>query len=181
MGCGVNSVSQVELCNNLGIDIIITDYHKCVDVIPQTIIINPNQIDCRYPFKELSGVGVVYKLGQAIAAYYQIKCINKYLDLVLVGTLSHNVPLKGENKLLVNHGMHCLKFTNNYGFKALMKVYNISEFNSENVEELIFSMVLWTKTVRYFDNTRIAVELFTTSNIDRAEQIAKYLKKQICV
>ena len=85
---------QVELCKELGIDVIITDYHKCKDILPDTIVINPNQKGCNYPFKDLTAVGIAFKLAQAISIYYKMNCINKYLDLVMIGTYQVGLNIK---------------------------------------------------------------------------------------
>lgn len=179
VGCGINSVDEVELCKELGIDVIITDYHKCKGALPETVVINPNQKGCRYPFKDLTAVGIAFKLAQAVSMYYQMKCINKYLDLVMLGTLSKCASVKGENKIMVSQGMYHLNYTNNYGFKALIKIYNVANINKENLYMLAHSIIPSMKNRRYVDNARIAIELFTTANMDRAEQIAKYLKNEI--
>lgn len=178
VGCGVNSVSQVELCKNLGIDVIITDYHKCSEVLPETLIINPNQEGCKYTFKDLTAVGIAFKLAQSISMYYQMKCISKYLDLVMIGIISRNISLTGENKIMVSQGMYHLNYTNNYGLKALIKIHNIVSINKESICKLAYNIVPVSKSRRNVDNARIAVELFTTSSMDRAEQIAKYLKNE---
>lgn len=179
VGCGVNSVSQVELCKELGIDVIITDYHKCKHELPDTVIVNPNQKECKYPFKDLTAVGVAFKLAQAISMYYQVKSISKYLDLAMLGTLSKGFNTTGENKLIVNDGIHHLNYTNNYGFRALIKIHKIVNLNKESIYRLTYNIIPSIKNRRCVDNARIAVELFTTANIDRAEQIAKYLKNEI--
>jgi single-stranded DNA-specific DHH superfamily exonuclease len=179
-GCGSQSVSQIELCKNLGMDVIVTDYHHCGSLLPRAVVINPNRKNCDYPFKELTAVGVAFKLSQAISLYYQMRCINKYLDLVVLGTLSKGTEITGENKEMLDQGIYHLKHTNNYGFKALMKVYNIKDINRESIYRLSNSLTSSTSiSNRYIDNARIAVELFITENMDRAEQIAKYLKNEI--
>lgn len=178
VGCGINSISQVELCRKLGIDVIITDYHKCKDILPDTVIVNPNQNGCDYCSKDLAAVGVAFKLAQAISVYYQMKYINKYLDLVTLGTISHGTNLHGENKIMVEEGVEHFNYTNNHGLKALLKVYDINNINLDNIYKLAKSIIPSMKCRRTVDNARIAVELFTTSAIDRAEQIAKYLKNQ---
>lgn len=178
VGCGVNSVSQVELCKDLGIDVIITDYHECSKVLPETIIVNPNQEGCKYTFKDLTAVGIAFKLAQSISMYYQMKCISKYLDLVMIGIISRNINLTGENKIMVSQGMYHLNYTNNYGLKALIKTHNIVNINKESVCKLAYNIVPVSKSRRNVDNARIAVELFTTASMDRAEQIAKYLKNE---
>lgn len=179
VGCGMNSYEQVELCKQLGIDVIITDYHTFDSIIPRTVVINPNQAECTYPFKELSSVGVTYKLVQAISSYYQMKCISKYLDLVMLGSISNHVPYIGENKLMIDEGIYHMNYTNNYGLKALIKVNNIKYINLESANKLVSSIMPRWNSSRGLDNARITVELLTTSNSDRAEQIAKYLKNEI--
>ncbi|AND84167.1 delta(24)-sterol C-methyltransferase [Clostridium tyrobutyricum] len=178
-GCGSQSISQVELCKKLGMDVIVTDYHKYKGVLPRAVVINPNQRSCNYPFKDLTAVGVAFKLSQAISVYYQMKSVSKYLDLVLLGTLSKGIRVTGENKEIVNQGLYHLNYTNNHGFRALLKVYGIKNINRDSIFKLSNNMRLSTKNKRYIDNARIAVELFITENMDRAEQIAKYLKNEI--
>ncbi len=178
VGCGINSVSQVELCKELGIDVIITDYHKCCELLPETVIVNPTQKDCKYPFKDLTAVGIAFKIAQSISMYYQMKCISKYLDLVMIGTLSRGITVTGENKIIINQGIYHLNYTNNYGLKALIKVHKIVSINKKSICKLAHNIIPSLKSRRTADNARIAVELFTTSNMDRAEQIAKYLKNE---
>ncbi|WP_243447351.1 DHH family phosphoesterase [Clostridium tetani] len=177
-GCGSNSYDQIELCKKLGIDVIITDYHKCRDEVPNTLMINPNQKDCTYPFKELTSSGVVYKLVQAISCYYQMKCVHKYLDLIMLGISSTKPPYVGENKFIVEQGLYHINFTNNYGLKALAKVNKEKKITFKNINMILEDLMPSSNSPRVLDNSRITVELFTTSNIDRAEQIVKYLKKE---
>lgn len=178
VGCGISSFEEVELCKKFGIDIIITDNHKCSNKIPNTIVINPSQKGCNYPFKDLAGVGIAFKVVQATAVYYQMKCISKYLDLVMLGTISMGVLPSGENKIIIDEGIYHLNYTNNYGLKALMKIHHIGKIDYNSVEMISKSIVPETFPIKA-DNARIAVELFTTSNTDRAIQIAKYLKNEL--
>lgn len=179
VGCGINSNAEVELCRKLGIDIIITDYHICEEQLPNTTVLSPNKLGCKYPFKDLASVGIAYKLVQAIAMYYQMKSISKYLDLVMMGTVSARMPLVGENKIIVDAGLYQLSYTNNYGIKALMKINRITNINIENVCDFTEIIIPESSSLKIANDSRIVVELFTTLNSDRAEQIAKYLKSQI--
>ncbi|MEW9095136.1 MAG: DHH family phosphoesterase [Clostridiaceae bacterium] len=179
VGCGINSSYQVDLCKQLGIDVIITDNHHCHDKIPDTIVVSPKQKDCIYPFKDLSSVGVAYKLVQSISSYYQMKSISKYLDLVMLGTKSNKVSYEGENKAIIDEGIYHMNYTNNYGLRALMKVNKIKHIDIINVNKLIDSIAPSWNNTRMLDNARITVELLTTSSSDRAEQIAKYLKNEV--
>ncbi|GAA0730994.1 DHH family phosphoesterase [Clostridium malenominatum] len=179
VGCGVNSFEQVELCKQLGIDVIITDAQVCRGKVPNTIVINPSQEGCVYPFKNLSNAGVTYKLVQAISSYYQMKSISKYLDLVMIGTMSNKATYDGENKIMIDEGIYHMNYTNNYGLKALMKVNKIKHIDIENIFKIIDNVAPSWNNSRVLDNARITVELLTTSNSDRAEQIAKYLKNEV--
>lgn len=178
VGCGINSVNQVELCKALGIDVIITDYHECHEELPDTVVVNPKQRDCFYPFKDLFGVGVAFKVVQAVAMYYQMKCISKYLDLVMIGTISHETPLVGENKVMVDEGLYHLTYTNNYGLIAYMNINKVTKFDYKEMQDAFKNLVPLGANPRNTDNAKIAVELLTTNNVDRAEQIAKYLKNE---
>ncbi len=178
-GCGSNYLSAMKYCRKCGIDVIVTDCHEFEDVPYETILVNPKQNNSGYPCKNLTASGVAYKLAQAISLYYRMKCINKYLDLVMIGIISKNFPISGENQVMVEHGMHHLGYTNNYGLKAMMKINKIDCMDYDSVKNLIHNSIAALNNVRGVDNARIMVELFTTSSSDRAEQIAKYLKKEI--
>lgn len=177
VGCGINSVCEVELCKKLGIDVIITDYHKPLKSIPDTTVINPNQIGCKYPFKHLNAVGISYKLAYAIAEQYHVQCIEKYLDLVAIGIASSDVPLIGENLAMLEKGIYYLSKSNNYGIGAITKINNIDNMDYFKLKKLCNIVMPKINAVGRMDDARIVVELFTTSDIERAEQIAKYMKK----
>lgn len=175
VGCSLESVSQLELCDKLGMDIIITDFRETENEMPSVLMLNPKSKLDSYPFKDLTGVGVTFKLAQAVAAYYQMNCINKYLDLVVLGTCSKHVLSEGENKSIIENGLIKLMSTHNFGLKALMKVYYVSK-NLTGVIKFIDDIIDEFNETRRVDTARIFVELFTTDDKDRAEQIAKYLK-----
>ncbi|MFD3156425.1 DHH family phosphoesterase [Haloimpatiens sp. FM7330] len=178
VGCGINSSYEIEMCKRMNIDVIVTDFHKPKKEIPETYVINCLQ--CKYnKFNELTAVGITFKLAQAIAEYYKIKCIDKYMDLVMLGIVSKNIPLSQENELFVMRGVKQLKVTNNYGIKALMKVHKICNINTSSVLKLVNTVMPTVNPIGKMDNAKIVVELFITSNSYRAEQIAKYLKKQV--
>ncbi|MCY6370458.1 DHH family phosphoesterase [Clostridium ganghwense] len=179
VGCGTNSFEEVQLCKKLGIDVIITDYQKPKSTIPETIVINPKQEGCIYPFKELNAVGVAFKLACAIAEHYHVQCIEKYLDLVAIGIASSNVSLVGENELMIEKGIYYLTYTNNYGIKAIMKINNITKINYSALRKLANIVMPKINAVGRMDDARIVVELFTTLDNGRAEQIAKYINKTI--
>lgn len=180
VGCGINSVSEVELCKRLGMDIIIIDWHRC-NKEPDATVICPNQKNCSYPFKELSASGLAYKLVEALSIYYKMKFIHKYLDLVMLGTISNTKSIKGENLYIVKEGLAALNNTNNYGLRALINMEGMGKdnINLYELKRLTEKISKVTEPTNKINNARILVELFTTSSEDRANQISKYLKNEI--
>ncbi len=179
VGCGSNAFGLMDPFSENNVDIIVTDYHEFEEANTKSIIINPKKKSCRYPFKGLTAVGLAYKLSQAISVYYRMKRIDKYLDLVMIGTLSKTENCHDENRIIVEEGLHRLRQTNNYGLKAIIKANKFETVDPDVVENIISSGHSSMSNSRGVDNARIMVELFTTSSSDRAEQIAKYLKKEI--
>lgn len=179
VGCDVQSHSQLELCKEMGIDVVVlnnsSDYQQT-----KTITINPKQRECLYKFKELSNSGLTYKLAQALSMYYEMKYAAKYRDLVLIGTVASEKPITDENQIFVIDGLKQIHKTRNYGIKALLKVHNINGISVESVHKLARSITPTTNVIGKMDNAKIAVELLTTTDGYRAEQIAKYLIKEVC-
>jgi single-stranded-DNA-specific exonuclease len=115
--CGINAVDEVEYAVSLGMDVIVTDHHQPAEVLPPALaIINPLQPDDNYKFKELAGVGVAFKLVMGVRYYLREEGhlgenapnIKKYLDLVTLGTVADVVPIVGENRIFVKHGLELL-------------------------------------------------------------------------
>ena len=179
VGCGINSYSAIEHCKELGIDVIVTDHRECQGIIPDTYVLNPKQGNCGYPFKELSGAGIAYKLAMAISMEYKAKCAYKYLDLCMLGTISSDTPIINENKTIVERGIQHLCNTKNHGIKALIKENNVYDINEAAAYKLAFTVIPRINAIGRMDDARIAVELFTTEDQDRASQIAKYLIKEV--
>lgn len=179
VGATVNSQREISLCRELNIDIIVTDYHKCTKPFDDIIVINPNQIGCNYPFKELSASGIAYKLAQTVSSYYKMTCINKYIDLVMLGTISKRVPVVDENSYIVDEGFKQLYHSNNYGIRALIDDNNVEDISKFIHNDLTMDIFQKTNTMGRIDNAKIAIELFTTNDKYRAKQISKYLYNEI--
>ena len=176
LGLDLKSDEEEKLCRDLGIDLIVLE-NKEVSNGRNYIYINPSQKGCNYRYKNLSISGITFKLMQAIAIYYNIKSINKYLDLILIGEQWAEVPLKGENGVILKEGRKFLINTNNYGLRAIMNYYNIIEMDDECILKIIKLITPTINAVTMMDNARIIIELLTTNKKDRAEQITKYLNK----
>lgn len=176
LGIDLKSSEEEELCKNLGIDLIVIE-NRDVNYEYDYIYLNPNQRGCQYRYKNLSISGLTFKLMQAIAIYYNIKSINKYLDLILIGEKWARGPKKGENFVIIKEGMKFLINTNNYGLRSVMEAYNMISINEESVDKIIDVITPTINVVTMTDNARIIIELLITNRKERAEQITKYLNK----
>lgn len=176
LGFGLKSTEEEELCKNLGIDLMVIE-NRDIKFDRDYIYINPSQKGCQYRYKNLSISGLTFKLMQAIAIYYNIKSINRYLDLVLIGEQWSGVPLKGENGVILKEGKKFLINTNNYGLRSIMNFYSIVDMNNECISKIIEVITPTINVVTMMDNARIIIELLITNRKERAEQITKYLNK----
>lgn len=140
--CGIRSVAEVTLANALGMDVIITDHHSVGSTPPPALsIINPKQVHCNYPFKELAGVGLSYRLTQALLTNDSLRertngfRAEHLLDLVAVGTVADLAPLHGENRMLVAQGLKQLNHKLRPGLAALMASVNrkVSEIDAGTI------------------------------------------------
>ncbi len=119
--CGITAVEEARLCKQLGIDLIITDHHECKEQLPEAVaVIDPHRPDCRYPHKDLSGVGVAFKLAGALCGS-QEQVLAHYADMVCLGTVADVMPLCGENRVFVSRGLEMLRNTKRPGIAALME------------------------------------------------------------
>jgi single-stranded-DNA-specific exonuclease len=133
--CGVSSVDEIALANARGMQVIVTDHHHVPPNLPAAVaIVNPKQSDCPYPFKLLAGVGVAYKLAQAIAWFGGVTTcadeIDQLTDLVALGTVADLVPLTGENRTLVKRGLLRLNQTERPGILALLRIARLGKIDA---------------------------------------------------
>lgn len=126
---GITACEQVEYAKTKGIDVIITDHHTPLEDIPDAVaVIDHKQPDCRYPYKELAGVGVALKLAYALSDCDD-SIIDKYCHIAAIGTVADLAELTGENRYIVQRGLDALRITKNVGLKALFNVANIEQKN----------------------------------------------------
>ena len=121
--CGISCNEEVDYANELGLEVLITDHHEPSEALPKAIaIVDAKRKDNKYPYNQLAGVGVVFKLIQAISHKYNLdeKEYLKYLDIVCVGTISDIVPLVDENRVISKLGLKLVAVTKNIGLRALI-------------------------------------------------------------
>lgn len=174
--CGITSVDEANYAKELGMDIIITDHHECKDTLPATIVINPKQPGCEYPNKCLAGCGIAFKLVQALWQRYSLVGFEDFLDIAAIGTIADVVELKGENRIIVSHGLEKINRSEKCGIKALKETCELKDnVNSYNVA---FQLAPRLNAVGRLSDAKIAVDLFVTNDYDKALQIAKFLDNE---
>lgn len=177
MIAGISGIEEVELANSLGIETIITDHHEQADILPKAYcIIDPKKKDDTYPFRGLAGVGVVFKLIQAISIKLNLdaKEYLKYLDIVCVGTISDIVPLVDENRTIATLGLKLIKQTRNIGLRELIIASGSKEINSSVIS---FGIAPRINASGRMGKQMEALELFLTEEISEAKEITQKLNK----
>lgn len=169
--CGSVSYDEAEHAKNIGMDIMVTDHHSITDRRADCILINPKRQDCPYPFKHLAGVGVAFKLAQAIQkkAGLPKSVLTEVLDLVALGTIGDIVPLLDENRTMVKFGLKVLNSGRRPGLKRLIEKISLTPGNvtSENVA---FAVVPHINAAGRMMNARIAAELMMSCDPAFIEQ-----------
>ena len=175
--CGISGIEEIELANSHGIETIITDHHEQLDELPEAYcIINPKRKDNTYPFRGLAGVGVVFKLIQAIAIKLSLdeKEYLKYLDIVCIGTISDIVPLVDENRVIAKLGLKLVAVTKNIGLKELIQETRYKEISSGMVS---FGIAPRINACGRMGKQEEAVKLFLTESTEEADEITKKLNE----
>jgi len=141
LDCGIKSIDKIAYANERNVDFIICDHHRPGDELPAAVaVLDPKRPDCEYPYDELSGCGIGFKLVQAYALKHNIpfSALEKYLDLVAVSTAADIVPITGENRVLVYYGLKRLNENPRHGLEAILKTNNIAkkDFLDQSTGEL---------------------------------------------
>jgi single-stranded-DNA-specific exonuclease len=182
--CGIRSVKEVVHANRLGLDMIITDHHFVSDDIPPALVaINPKQSGCSYPFKQLAGVGLAFKLAQALTqgedqlSHRSSLALEEMLDLVALGTVADLAPLTGENRSLVARGLERLNAPQRIGVQMLMAQAGV---HPGRVDATTIGFVLGPRlnAAGRLEHAQDAYELLVTDDVFRGGQLAQKLDDQ---
>ncbi len=176
--CGITATAEVEHAKTVGLDVIVTDHHECKDEIPDAVaVLNPKQKDCSYPFEKLAGVGVVFKLLQALCMELKLhlqELFDETLDLVAIGTVADVMPLLDENRILVKNGLEQISYTQNKGLKALAKQAEIS-LRDMTTGTIGYGIAPRINAAGRVGDPRCAVELLLATEDRCAEELAREL------
>ena len=175
--CGISSINEIEYANSLGLEVIVTDHHEPGEILPNALaVVDAKRKDNIYPFRELAGVGVSFKLIQAISQKLELeqKEFLKYLDIVCIGTISDIVPLVDENRVIAKLGLKLVEVTKNIGLKTLLEVAGYRKIDSNTIS---FGVAPRINACGRMGNEKEALRLFFTNNSEEAKQIAQNLNK----
>ena len=175
--CGIRSTHEITEANRMGLDIIVSDHHHPGSPIPPAFeIINPKKANDRYPEKNLAGVGVAYKIAQALSERIDKPRVDadEYLDLVALGTVSDIVPLVGENRALVKAGIKKLREGKNRGLFALAGAAKIN-IHQVTSQEIGFMLGPRLNAAGRITSARAAYDLLITSDPNQASLLAQKL------
>jgi single-stranded-DNA-specific exonuclease len=176
LDCGIKSVELIRYAATLGIDFVVCDHHLPDTVLPPAIaILNPKQKDCAYPYKELCGCGVGFKLMSAIAETLNLpeETYFKYLDLVATAIAADIVPMTGENRVLAYHGLQQINEKPSPGIKALIQLSGITK--ALHITNVVFAIAPRVNAAGRMDDAKKAVELFIEKDFNKALEFAEIL------
>ena len=172
--CGITAVAEAELCHELGMELVITDHHECKDTLPRAAaVVDPHRPDGGYPHKNLSGVGVAFKLAAALCGS-QEEVLADYADMVCLGTVADVMPLQGENRVFVARGLEALRNTRRPGLAALMAECGCSA-DTVCASSIGFMLAPRINAAGRMGQIQLAIDLFLTDDPQRAGEVARQL------
>jgi len=183
--CGIASVREAALAKELGLELIITDHHTLGEQLPDaSVLVHPRLPGSEYPFGELCGAGVAFKVAWAIcqrlgdgkkASPRMRDFLQSAVGLAAVGTVADVVPLQAENRVIVRYGLQSLREMGSPGLKALLQVAKLSDKQTLRADDIGFGIGPRINAAGRLGQARLAVELLTTQDPERAVQLAAWL------
>jgi len=176
LDCGIKSVDLITYAKEIGVEFIVCDHHLPDEILPPAVaILNPKQIDCNYPYKELCGCGVGFKLISALTEKLNLPAEStfEYLDLLATAIAADIVPMTGENRVLAFHGLIKANKNPNYGIKALCKLSGL--IKELHITNLVFMIAPRVNAAGRMDDATKAVQMFVAENEEDALHFAEQL------
>ena len=181
---GIRAFAPAETAQRLGVDLIVTDHHlPGPDGVPRALaVVNPNQAGCQYPYKQLCGAGVAFKVAQGLMQRRleekdQLRMLRSFMKVVAIATIADSVPLTGENRVFAKLGLDALRRAVNPGLKALLEVAQISTKRPPTSTEVAFRIAPRINAAGRMDVARDVIELFSVKDPARARDLAAKLDR----
>lgn len=177
LDCGIKAIDKIEYANKKGIDYIICDHHTPGEILPKAIaVLDPKRNDCNYPYKELSGCGVGFKLLQALQQNQgiEVESLIPYLDLVATSIAADIVPMTGENRVLCFHGLKVINENPSTGIKALKATFDKETLN---ITDVVFGIAPRINAAGRLKHAHFAVDLLIEADQDKARKMAASLNE----
>lgn len=175
--CGISGNQEIAYAMELGMDVIVTDHHEPAEELPKCLaVVDSKRKDNEYPFNQLAGVGVVFKLIQALSIRLNLEAKEylKYLDIVCVGTISDIVPLVDENRVIAKLGLKLVAMTKNIGLKTLVSSIGYRQIDGTAVS---FGIAPRINACGRMGEEKEALKLFLTQNLQEAREITAKLNE----
>ena len=173
---GITAEEEAEYAQKLGLKLIITDHHECKETLPlAAAVVNPRRVDSEYPFRELAGVGVAFKVISALESHRPIEeLLEEYADVVAVGTIADVMPLTGENRIIVSYGLKYLQNTKNHGLRSLMQKLGL-DTKVVTSNAVSFTMAPRINAAGRLGGVSSAARMFLTDDPQEATALAEHL------
>ncbi len=171
LDCGIKALDKIDYAKTLDVDFIICDHHLPGETIPDAVaVLDPKRVDCRYPFKELSGCGVGFKLCQGLNTIYKIPDAELFelTDLLAISIAADIVSMTGENRVLAKQGLKILRKSRNLGLRMLIPEDKLATFEISNI---VFEIAPKINAAGRISQGKAAVELMVSDNLKQAHQI----------
>lgn len=175
--CGISGIEEVDYANSLGLEVIVTDHHEPGEALPKALaVVDNKRKDSNYPFRDLAGVGVAFKVCQALGMKLGLKeeSYLKYLDIVCVGTISDIVPLVDENRIITKLGLLLVKQTKNMGLRAIINSSGYSKIDSNTIS---FGVAPRINACGRMGKAEEALELLLSTNMYKVNELTKKLNE----
>lgn len=173
---GISAIDEIEYANSLGMKVVVTDHHRPKDILPDAAaVVNPHRNDCGYPFKELAGVGVAFKLLCAIEGEKGEELLEQYGDILTIGTVADIVSLTGENRCFVKRGLELLSDSYRVGIRALLASAGL-EGKRLNADSVAFGIAPRINSTGRLASAEDAVELLLTEDEAQASEIVSQME-----
>ena len=179
LDCGIRSIDKIAYANSLGVDFIICDHHLPGDELPKAVaVLDPKRVDCEYPFKELSGCGIGFKIAQAYCAANDLpdEMYERYVDLCMVSIAADIVPIVDENRVLAHFGLAKLNENPCTGLKALMQISGKTETYS--ITDVVFLLAPRINAAGRMGDAKDAVKMLLSDEVILADEQSAFINSQ---